>query len=75
MKKSRKEKPYWEMTADELAKATKQYDRPMPGLPGKPLAHTDRVRHARAKNSTNMAAAKRSSRQPHKPRSDKAAKA
>jgi hypothetical protein len=46
--KARKKKPYWEMTTEELAEATRQYDAPMPGLPGKPLTAKDRALHARA---------------------------
>jgi len=46
--KKPKRKPYWEMNAAELAEATRQYDQPMPGLPGKPLTAADRARHARA---------------------------
>jgi hypothetical protein len=42
--------PYDQMTANELAKATAEYDRPWtgPGLPGKPLTTADRAKHRRA---------------------------
>ena len=37
-----KQKPYWEMTTAELREATREFDKPMPGLPGKPLTAADR---------------------------------
>ncbi len=42
-------KPYWEMTTAELREATKEYDREMPGLPGKPLSPAMRRQLARAR--------------------------
>ena len=42
-------KPYWEMDADELREATRQYDKEMPGLPGKPLSKSMREQLARAR--------------------------
>jgi hypothetical protein len=41
-------KPYWEMTAEELGEATREFDREMPGLPGKPLTSAMRKRLANA---------------------------
>ena len=41
----KKRKPYWEMNEQELAAATRQYDKPMPGLPGKPLTAADKKLH------------------------------
>jgi hypothetical protein len=42
-------KPYSEMNAKELAEATAEYDREMPGLPGKPLSADGRRLHRAAK--------------------------
>jgi hypothetical protein len=43
MKKSSKpKKPYWEMTAAELAEATKEYDRPIPLSKTRPLNKKER---------------------------------
>src|SRR2546430_103717 len=49
MTKSRKNpnKPYWEMTTEELRAATKEYDRP--NLRSYPLNAEDKVLHRRAK--------------------------
>lgn len=43
-------KPYDQMTARELARATAEFNRPSPGrgLPGKPLSAADRAAHRRA---------------------------
>jgi hypothetical protein len=43
-------KPYDQMDAEELAKATAEYDRSWKGrgLPGKPLTAADRAKHRRA---------------------------
>jgi hypothetical protein len=43
-------KPYDQMNAEELAKATAEYDRPWRGrgLPGKPLTAADSAKHRRA---------------------------
>ena len=38
-------KRWSEMTTEELAEATKEYDRPMPGLPGKPLTAAQKKTH------------------------------
>jgi hypothetical protein len=46
--KKKRTKPYWEMTTEELREATKEYDRGMPGTPGKPLTSADRTLHSRA---------------------------
>jgi hypothetical protein len=42
-------KPYWEMTTAELREATREFDREMPGLPGKPLSPAMRKRLAQAR--------------------------
>lgn len=44
-----KGKKWSELTTSELAEATKQYDREMPGLPGKPLTAAQKAIHRRAK--------------------------
>jgi len=36
------QKPYWEMSTAELRQATREFDKPMPGIPGKPLTAGDR---------------------------------
>ena len=41
-------KPYWEMTADELAEATKEFDRPLPASRYKPATKAERARFERA---------------------------
>jgi hypothetical protein len=38
-------KSYQNMTLDELREATKEFDAPMPGLPGKPLTPRARAAH------------------------------
>jgi hypothetical protein len=45
----KRKKEYWEMNTAELRKATRQYDREMPGLPGKPLTAYDRGLLAKAR--------------------------
>jgi hypothetical protein len=45
----KKQKPYWEMTTAELREATKEFDKEMLGLPGKPLTKSDRKLFARAR--------------------------
>lgn len=49
--KMAKNKPYDQMSADALARATAEYDKPLigPGLPGKPLTAGDRATHRRAR--------------------------
>ena len=42
-------KPYWEMNADELAKATAEFDREAVETPGRPLTAAQRARHERAR--------------------------
>jgi hypothetical protein len=49
MSKRRTHKPYASMTSEELAEATREFDRPMPGLPGKPLTAAQRRIHQEAK--------------------------
>lgn len=45
----KRHKPYEQMNTDELAEATREFDRPMPGLPGKPLTAAQKAMHRRAK--------------------------
>jgi hypothetical protein len=49
--KMARHKPYDQMSADRLAKATSEYDKPSigSGLPGKPLTADDRASHRRAR--------------------------
>jgi hypothetical protein len=44
-----KRKPYWEMTADELAEATKQFDEPMVADRSRPLSKSERAQWNRLK--------------------------
>jgi hypothetical protein len=43
------EKPYWEMTSAELAKATRRFDAPIPFSQTRPLSKRSREREARAR--------------------------
>jgi hypothetical protein len=52
-------KKYWEMTAAELADATKQYDREFVGIRGKPLNAADKALHRRAMRRGKSRAGKR----------------
>src|SRR5687767_6602891 len=47
--KKKPHKPFDQMTADELAEATKEYDRKELGLPGRPLTTRDKALHRQAK--------------------------
>lgn len=49
MKQSKRRKPYWEMTADELAEATKEFDRPLPASRFRQMTKADRERWAQVK--------------------------
>ena len=49
MSKRKTHKPYAAMTTEELAEATREFDRPMPGLPGKPLTMAQKAQHQEAK--------------------------
>ncbi len=42
-------KPYWEMTAAELRRATREFDRPFAFEKGKPLTAADRAMFKRAR--------------------------
>ena len=44
-----KTKPYWEMTANELAKATAEFDEDFVIEKTKPLSAKDKAQHARAR--------------------------
>ena len=48
--RSRRRKPYVLMTADELAEATKEFDRPLPASRFRPMTKADRERWERAKS-------------------------
>ena len=49
MSKRKPRKPYDQMNTEELAEATKQYDREELGLPGRPLTARDKALHRQAK--------------------------
>lgn len=52
MKRTRKQhKPYWEMTAEELAEATREFDKPLPPGRFKPLSKAERTRFERMRNA------------------------
>lgn len=42
-KATKPRKPYWEMTASELAEATKEFDRPIPPSRTRPLTKAERA--------------------------------
>ena len=42
------QKMYWEMTADELAEATKEFDKPLSPRQLKPLSKAERIRFQKA---------------------------
>jgi hypothetical protein len=39
-----KAKPYWKMTTEELAEATKEFDQPLPPEKMRPLTKAERAR-------------------------------
>jgi hypothetical protein len=47
--KKKATKPYWEMTAAELAEATKEFDKPIPWSKTRPLTKAERERFERAR--------------------------
>lgn len=49
MKRQTPKKPYWKMSAEELAEATKEFDRPIPARKLKPLTKEERARWERSK--------------------------
>lgn len=49
MKQSKRAKPYWEMTAAELAEATKEFDREIPASKMRPLSKEQRQKWERMK--------------------------
>jgi len=49
MKRKKIDKPYWEMNADELAVATKEFDEEIPDSRLRPLSTEDRRRWERSK--------------------------
>ena len=54
MKKSAKiKKPYWEMNAEELAEATKRFDRPLPLSKTRPLTRKERALFERMRRGPN----------------------
>jgi hypothetical protein len=44
-----KAKPYWKMTTEELAEATKEFDQPLPPEKMRPLTKAERARWNRAR--------------------------
>jgi hypothetical protein len=48
MKQSKPTNPYWEMSAAELAHATREFDKPLPASRSKPLSKAERARFERA---------------------------
>jgi len=48
MKKATTKKPYWEMNTEELAEATKEFDKPIPAKSLRPLSKEQRARFERA---------------------------
>ena len=51
MKRTKPAKSYWEMTADELAEATKEYDHEIPASKLRPLTKEDRKRWEQMKRN------------------------
>jgi hypothetical protein len=49
MKRKKIEKPYWEMNADELAAATREFDKEIPDSRLRPLSKEERRRWERSK--------------------------
>ena len=49
--KKKTEKPYWEMSAAELAEATKEYDRPLPRSKMRPPTREERQAFERSRKS------------------------
>ncbi|HWB53408.1 MAG TPA: hypothetical protein VG722_04420 [Tepidisphaeraceae bacterium] len=47
-------KPYWKMSADELAEVTKEFDRPLPPERFKPLSKAERARFERARRAGGL---------------------
>ena len=47
-KKSKPSKPYWEMNVEELAEATKEFDKPLPASRFRSLSKRERERFERA---------------------------
>jgi hypothetical protein len=55
MKRQRNpQKAYWEMTAKELAEATKEFDKPLPPERFKPLSKEERARFERARRAGGL---------------------
>jgi hypothetical protein len=52
LKKARK--PYWEMTAAELAEATKEFDRPIPLSKTRPLTKEERAKFERMRRGPKV---------------------
>jgi hypothetical protein len=51
MKRTKTSKPYWDMTTEELAEATKQFDREIDLSETRPLTKSERARWERAKRA------------------------
>lgn len=54
MKKATKEKSYWEMSADELAEATREFDDPATTPPDRPLTKAEREEIERARRGPHV---------------------
>jgi hypothetical protein len=54
MKSKKKEKPYWEMTAAELAEATREFDKPVPFAKTRPLTKEEAKEFERLRRSPHM---------------------
>jgi hypothetical protein len=54
MKRTTQPKPYWEMTAEELAEATKEFDKPIPLSKTRPLTKEQRRRWERMKQGPSV---------------------
>jgi hypothetical protein len=50
-KNTKKQKPYWEMTLEELREATKEYDKPIPMSKMRPLTKAEREKFERMQKS------------------------
>lgn len=51
MKKATQKKPFWEMSVEELAEATKEFDDPKTTPRGRPLTKAQREEFERARNA------------------------
>ena len=61
MSKTRSRNPWSQMNAKQLAEATREFDREMPGIPGRPLTAAQKKMH---RDAAKAAAKKRAGRPP-----------